>query len=237
MEDSTSRLGKLDSGTTFLRHEENEATERFPATRLPPELGLPNVNDMESTPTQPEARNVKISELTPESKRVNIRAKVLNVSEAREIPNRFGPTNRVCEATVGDASGCVILSLWNDQIGTINAGDNVAIENGYVSLVRGHIRLNTGKYGKITPTEEDIADVNEENNISEAEHEQPPRPRRSFGGSGGDREGGRSGGYGGSSGGRSGGYGGGRGGGGGGYGGGRGGGGGGGGYGRGRDDF
>ena len=185
---------------------------------------------MESTPTQPEARNVKVSELTPESKRVNIHAKVLNVSEAREIPNRFGPTNRVAEATVADASGSVILSLWNDQIGTINQGDNIAIENGYVSLVRGHIRLNTGKYGKITPSEEDITDVNEENNISEAEHEQPPRPRRSFGG-GGER----SGGYGGG-GGRSGGYGGGRGGGGGGYGGGRGGGGGGG-YGRGRDDF
>ena len=188
---------------------------------------------MESTPTQPEARNVKISELTPESKRVNIHAKVLNISEAREIPNRFGPTNRVAEATVADASGSVILSLWNDQIGTINQGDNIAIENGYVSLVRGHIRLNTGKYGKITPSEEDIADVNEENNISEAEHEQPQRPRRSFGGGGGGERsggygGGRSGGYsGGGGGGRSGGYGGGRGGGGGG----------GGGYGRGRDDF
>lgn len=182
----------------------------------------------ETTAPQPEARNVKISELTPESKRVNIRAKVLNVGETREIPNRFGPTNRVCEATVGDASGCVILSLWNDQIGTINQGDNIAIENGYVSLVRGHIRLNTGKYGKITPTEEDIADVNEENNISEAEHEQQQRPRRSFGGSGGGDRGGYSGGGGGGyGGGRSGGYGGGRGGGGGGRGG----------YGRGGDDF
>lgn len=197
---------------------------------------------MESTPTQPEARNAKISELTPESKRVNISAKVLAISEPREIPNRFGPTNRVAEATIADNSGTVILSLWNDQIGTINQGDNIRIENGYVSLVRGHIRLNTGKYGKITPAEEDITDVNEENNISEAEHEQPQRPRRSFGGAGGDRGGygggggggGRGGGYGGGGGGRGGGYGGGGGGRGGGYGGG---GGGRGGYGRGRDDF
>ncbi|HLE48038.1 MAG TPA: hypothetical protein VI818_07050, partial [Candidatus Thermoplasmatota archaeon] len=176
--------------------------------------------------------------LTPESKRVNITAKVLNVSEPREIPNRFGPTNRVAEATIADSSGAVILSLWNDQIGTINAGDNVNIENGYVSLVRGHIRLNTGKYGKINPTDQDITDVNEENNVSEPEHEQPQRPRRSFGGGGGDR-GGYSGG-GGGGGGRS--YGGGGGGGGRGYGGGGGGrggysGGGGGGRGRGSDDF
>lgn len=172
-----------------------------------------------------QARDAKISELTPESKRVNIRAKVLNVSEPREIPNRFGPTNRVAEATIADSTGTVILSLWNDQIGSVNVGDNIAIENGYVSLVRGHIRLNTGKYGKINPSTEDITDVNEENNISEQEHEQPQRPRRSFGGGGGGGGygGDRGGGYGGRGGGRGGGYGGG--------GGGRGG------YGRGRDEF
>lgn len=150
--------------------------------------------------TQPQARSVKISELTPDSKRVNIIAKVVQVSEPREIPNRFGPTNRVAEATVADATGAVVLSLWNDQIGTINQGDNITVENGYVSLVRGHIRLNAGKYGKIAPSEEDVSGVNEENNISEAEHEQPARPRRGgFGGgrSGGGFGGGRGGSYGG----------------------------------------
>lgn len=154
--------------------------------------------------TQPEPRNAKISELTPESKRVNILAKVLQVSEPREIPSRFGPANRVAEATVADESGAVILSLWNDQIGTIDQGDNITIENGYVSLVRGHIRLNAGRYGKIAVAEQDVANVNEENNISETEHEQAPRPRRSFGsggGRGGDR-GDRGGGFGGGRGGR-----------------------------------
>lgn len=168
--------------------------------------------------TPPQARSVKVKDLTPESKRVNIIAKVLQLSEPREIPNKFGPANRVCEATVADDTGAVILSLWNDQIGLINQGDNITVENGYVSLVRGHIRLNAGKYGKIAATEENVENVNEENNISDTEHEQPPRPRRGgYGGGGGGSYGGgeRSGGYGGG-GGRSGGYGGGRGGGGGG---------------------
>jgi ssDNA-binding replication factor A large subunit len=176
--------------------------------------------------TETEARSVKIKDLTPDSKRVNIIAKVVQLTEPREIPNRYGPTNRVAEATVADETGAVVLSLWNDQIGTINQGDTVTVENGYVSLVRGHIRLNAGKYGKIAPSTKTLDEVNEENNISEAEHEQPERPRRSYGGGGGgyggERSGGGGGGYGG---GRSGGYGGGRsGGGGGGYGGGRGGG-------------
>ncbi len=168
---------------------------------------------MEET-TETEARNVKVKDLTPESKRVNIIAKVVKVTEAREIPNRYGPSNRVAEATVADESGAVVLSLWNDQIGTVNEGETVQVENGYVSLVRGHIRLNAGKYGKITPTEQTIDTVNEENNISDAEHEQQQRPRRTGGyggggggGYGGGRSGGGGGGYGG---GRSGGGGGGR---------------------------
>jgi replication factor A1 len=147
--------------------------------------------------------NVTIADLTPESKRVNVTAKVLTISEVREIPNRFGPANRVAEATVGDNSGLVVLSLWNDQIGTINEGDSIQIENGYVSLVRGRVRLNAGKYGRITPTDTEVSDVNEDVNISEKEHEQPQRPRRNFGGGGrgggGDRGGDREsrGGYGG----------------------------------------
>jgi len=162
--------------------------------------------------TETEARSVKIKDLTPESKRVNITAKVVQLTEPREIPNRYGPTNRVAEATVADETGAVVLSLWNDQIGTIQQGDTVAVENGYVSLVRGHIRLNAGKYGKITPATTPVEETNEENNISEAEHEQPERPRRSYGGGGGGGGygGGRSGGGGGYSGGGSrGGYGGG----------------------------
>src|SRR5688572_21011638 len=96
--------------------------------------------------TETEARSVKIKDLTPDSKRVNITAKVVQVTEPREIPNRYGPTNRVAEATVADETGAVVLSLWNDQIGTINQGDTVSVENGYVSLVRGHIRLNARKH-------------------------------------------------------------------------------------------
>jgi replication factor A1 len=166
---------------------------------------------MSEETTYDEATNVDISDLTPRSKRVNVTAKVLKIDEAKEIPSRYGSPNRVAEATIGDTSGAVVLSLWNDQIGTVEEGETVTIENGYVSLVRGHIRLNAGKYGRIVPSENELEDVNEENNISDAEHEDQRR-----GGGGGGRSGGGGGGRGGRGGG-----GGGYGGGGGGYGGGR----------------
>lgn len=139
----------------------------------------------------------KVSELTPQSKRVNILVKVLNVGEPREIPSRFGEPRKIAEANVGDETGTVVLSLWQDQIGTVQENDVLYIENGYVSLFRGHIRLNVGKYGKLTKSDKEIPNVNSENNISDAEHEQPRRefrPRRggfrSGGGGGGFRSGG-----------------------------------------------
>jgi len=82
----------------------------------------------------------------------------------------------------------------------------VRIENGYVTLFKGNMRLNIGKYGKMEMAKEPLeGEVNTENNVSSKAYEQERRPFRRGGGYGGGRGGG---GYGGGRGG--GGYGGGR---------------------------
>jgi len=122
------------------------------------------------------AETKKVSGLTPQSKNVNILVKIVSVGEPKEIPNRFGgEPKRVAEAVVGDETGTVVLSLWQDQIGSVQENDVLYIENGYVSLVQGHIRLNVGKYGKMTKSDKDIPAVNSEVNVSAAEHEQERR--------------------------------------------------------------
>jgi len=134
---------------------------------------------MERAVERAPAETKKVSELTPQTKSVNILVKVVSVGEPKEIPNRFGgEPKRVAEAVVGDETGTVILSLWQEQIGSVQVDDVFQIENGYVSLVQGHIHLNVGKYGKITKSDKDIPTVNSEVNVSAAEHEQE---RRSFG--------------------------------------------------------
>jgi replication factor A1 len=134
---------------------------------------------MESTAERAPAETKKVSGLTPQSKNVNILIKIVSTGEPKEIPNKFGgEPKRVAEAVVGDETGTVILSLWQDQIGSVQANDVLYIENGYVSLVQGHIRLNVGKYGKMTKSDKEIPEVNSEVNVSAAEHEQE---RRSFG--------------------------------------------------------
>jgi replication factor A1 len=161
----------------------------------------------------------KVGELTPQSRAVNVTAKVVSKSEIRDIPmGRDGSAHKVCDALVGDETGSVYLTLWDDNIEKVNDGDTVRVENGYVTLFKGNMRLNIGKYGKLEPAKEPLSvEVNTENNVSNKAYEQERRPFRGGGGYGG-----RGGGYGGGRGG-GGGYGGGRDrrGGGGGYGGGR----------------
>jgi hypothetical protein len=68
-----------------------------------------------------------------------------------------------------------------------------------VTLFKGNIRLNIGKYGKLEPAKEPLSvEVNTENNVSSKTYEQERRPFRGGGGRGGYGGGGRGrGGYGG----------------------------------------
>src|SRR3990170_8325178 len=143
---------------------------------------------MDETPT---TTNFKINDLNENSKNVNATLKVIEIGEVKEIKSRFGD-KRVCEVKVADASGSILLSLWDDQIGKIAVGDTLSIQNGYISIVRNSMRLNIGKYGKMLLSEEPLTEVNTENNVSDRHVEQPERPRSS----GGFNRGGGGGGYG-----------------------------------------
>ncbi len=136
----------------------------------------------------------KVRDLTPSSKQVNVLAKVVNVGESKEVMGKFGDPRKVAEAIVGDDTATIILSLWNEQIGSIAKDEVVLIDNGYVSLVRGHMRLNVGRYGNLTKSTEAIAEVNSSLDMSQQEFESE---RRSYGGGGGYRggSGGGGGGY------------------------------------------
>ena len=129
----------------------------------------------------------KVRDLTPNSKQVNVLAKVMSIGEPKEVMGKFGDPRKVCEAVVGDDTATITLSLWNEQIGTIQKDEVVLVDNGYVSLVRGHMRLNVGRYGNLSKSTESIAEVNQSLDMSQQEFESE---RRSFGGGFRDRGGG-----------------------------------------------
>jgi len=141
---------------------------------------------------RPQPVDVKVSELTPDSKAVNVTVKVVSKGEVRSTTSgRDYTAHRVVDALVGDETGCIYLNLWDDNIGKVNEGDTLNIKNGYVNLFRGNMRLNIGRYGSFEiVAESQIKEVNTENNLSNKQYEQ----ERRFGGRYG---GGRGGGYGG----------------------------------------
>ncbi|NWF87792.1 hypothetical protein HXY32_08315 [Candidatus Bathyarchaeota archaeon] len=132
---------------------------------------------------------MKVGELTPASRAVNVKAKVISKTEVRNITaGRDGAPHRVSDALVGDETGCVYLTLWDDNIEKVNEGSTITIGNGYVTLFRGNMRLNIGKYGTLEIAKEPLeVEVNTENNMSSKVYEQERRPfrrgpRRDFGG-------------------------------------------------------
>jgi replication factor A1 len=94
---------------------------------------------------------VAIKELQDGMKRVSVEAQVVEKGDVREVKSRFkDETYRIVDAVLADESGSVKLTLWNEQIETVNVGDKIKIENGYVTSFKGEIQLNVGKFGKLT---------------------------------------------------------------------------------------
>ncbi len=91
---------------------------------------------------------LKIKDLQNGMKRVSIEAQVLEKGETREVQSRFKEEKyNVATAVIGDETGTVKLTLWNEQINQVNPNDKIKIENGYVTSFKGEIQLNIGKYG------------------------------------------------------------------------------------------
>jgi len=121
----------------------------------------------------------KVGDLNPRSRRVNVTVKVVSKNPVREVASRRdGSTHSVTEALVGDETGAVLLTLWDKDIERVNEGDVLEVNNGYVTLFRGSMRLNVGRYGSLEPSEAKIETVNTENNLSDKQFEE----ERRFGG-------------------------------------------------------
>ena len=139
---------------------------------------------------------VKVSGLGPYSKQVNTTVKVVQKGEARETVSRQdGTTHRVLDALVGDETGTIYMTLWDDNIDKVNESDTVNVKNGYVRPFKGSMRLNIGRYGTLEPAESPLGDVNTQNNLSDKVVEEE-RPYRPYGGGGRGYGGGGGGGYG-----------------------------------------
>jgi len=89
-----------------------------------------------------------IKDLQVRQGNVDVVVDIVDVGEVREF-EKFGKSGRVATAIAKDETGDVKLTLWNDQIDQVKAGDKVHISNGYVNEWQGEKQLTTGKMGKL----------------------------------------------------------------------------------------
>lgn len=92
---------------------------------------------------------MKINELRLGMSNVSLTAKIIDVSEPREVMTRLGYRTRVATATIEDDTGKIELTLWGRQIDEIGEGDTIEITNGYIREFRGGLQLNVPKRGEI----------------------------------------------------------------------------------------
>ena len=91
---------------------------------------------------------MKIKDLKPKIGNVDVVVDIIDIGAPREF-QKFGKPGRVATAIAKDDSGDVKLTLWNEDIDKIKAGDKVHLTNGYVNEWQGEIQLTTGRMGKM----------------------------------------------------------------------------------------
>ena len=110
--------------------------------------------------------NMLIKELQPKQGNIDIKLDVVEVGEVREF-QKFGKSGKVATARAKDEEGALInMTLWNEDIDKVKAGDKVHLTNGYANEWQGELQLTTGRMGKLEVIGK--ADIKEEPKEDEA---------------------------------------------------------------------
>ena len=91
---------------------------------------------------------MQVKDLKPKQGNVDIVVDVIDVGIPREF-EKFGKAGRVSTAIANDETGDIKLTLWNEDIDKVQAGDKVHLTNGYVNEWQGEMQLTTGRLGKL----------------------------------------------------------------------------------------
>ena len=103
---------------------------------------------------------MKVSDLSPGMRKVDVIVKVVKKNSPRTVfVKRDGANHSVADLLVGDETGMVTLSLWDENIAKIKEDEVIHITNGYTTEFGGKMQLNIGRYGgfeKVSASEHDF---------------------------------------------------------------------------------
>jgi len=117
-----------------------------------------------------EEKFVKISQLRPSRRGLNIRALVLEKGDIREgISRKTGMPYKFAEVLLGDDSGVVRATFWGDTVDSIELDKTYEFYNVATTIFRNALIVNVGNRSKIKLSETKIPReaINFSNNVSE----------------------------------------------------------------------
>ena len=116
---------------------------------------------------------VKVSSLIDARSGYNIYVKVVKT----EVTKSNDGQNSFIRAVVADETGAANAFFKGETTSLINEGAVIAIRNGTIKLLKGHISLEIDIFGRVTPEKVEVKE-NVNNNISDKEVERRRRPPR-----------------------------------------------------------
>jgi replication factor A1 len=106
---------------------------------------------------------MKIEEIKSYQKKIDVIAKVLKKTDIRDVNSRLDSSvHKVCEAIIGDETGTIYLTLWDNSIDLIQVGKVYDFKNLFSSEFKRSLRLNIGRFGVFEEIKKDIT-VNDNN--------------------------------------------------------------------------
>jgi len=115
---------------------------------------MSRVELLESTPAQlanVELQPLKISQIRANMRDVDVLARILKVQPPTEVKRTTGETTRVMRLLLGDDTGIIQASLWDDKTElNLNAGETILIEDATSRERLGEVSISIGKAGAIT---------------------------------------------------------------------------------------
>lgn len=90
-----------------------------------------------------------IRDLRAGMNRVNLKAKVLEVTAPRQVNTRYSTVATLAKALISDETGKIQLCLWNEQAETVSVGDTIELRNARASKFNEQIQLSLGSNGKL----------------------------------------------------------------------------------------
>jgi len=152
---------KMQDRAIFLMMKDSKVVSQFP---IPRKFLLEQANPIKTyrrtnllhrritrKPERPYSSYIR--DLKVGMKKINLKAKILEIPKPTLVFTRFGNYASVANASVTDETGTIRLSLWNEQISTVSVGDVIQIENAHMSFFRGEPQLRIGKNGKLNIVE------------------------------------------------------------------------------------